>query len=283
MYDDRIDLVLSAINHPVRRGIVRYLAEAGAQSYTSLMERFRLQTGTLNHHLRMLEPLLEQDGDKRYLLNREGEIAYRALRHMEDLISRPKLPTLKRRRVLPLIRGIPLGFYKLLVHPSQAFSEAQERLGAYLPCGLIILALYLASTPTVGIPAVMRSLAGILGMFTFSYTFPRAFYDKRPGFLRLLASIGMSYLPLLVFNTMITLSILEAIASISSPLLVEDPAYAVLIQVYAALFIWRFALLFLAFRTSCRLTSGQSVAAVFAFSIAESSLALALEHAFRVA
>ncbi|MEM2127241.1 MAG: helix-turn-helix domain-containing protein [Candidatus Bathyarchaeia archaeon] len=282
MSEEQVDLVLSAINHPIRRGIVRYLAEAGPQSYTSLMERFRLQTGTLNHHLRMLEPLLEQNGDKRYLLNRDGEIAYQTLMHIEAMLSRPRLPALRRRRITPVIRGLPLVFYKLLIHPSQAFVEAQDRLGSYLLCGLMILALYMTSTPISVFPAVFRSLAGVIGMLIFSYIFPRAVYNKSPRFPRLLASIGMSYLPLLVFNLLIMFSFFEFIASISSPLMLEDPGYAALIQVYAALFIWRFALLFLAFRDSCRLSSGQSVVAVFAFSVAESALALILEHLFRL-
>lgn len=281
MSEEQVDLVLSAINHPIRRDIVRYLAESGPQSYTSLLERFRLQTGTLNHHLRMLEPLLEQDGDKRYLLNREGEIAYQTMKHMEALLSRPRLPALRRRSVTPIIRGFPLSLFKLLIHPSQAFMEAQDRPGSYLLCGLITLALYMASTPISGFSAVFRSLAGVLGMFIFSYIFPRAVYNKSPRFSRLFASIGMSYLPLLVFNLLIMFSFFEFIASISSPLILEDPGYAALIQVYAALFIWRFALLFLAFRSSCRLSSGQSVGAVFAFSVMESALALILEHLFR--
>lgn len=246
------------------------------------MERFRLQTGTLNHHLRMLEPLLEQNGDKRYLLNRDGEIAYQTLMHIEAMLSRPRLPALRRRRITPVIRGLPLVFYKLLIHPSQAFVEAQDRLGSYLLCGLMILALYMTSTPISVFPAVFRSLAGVIGMLIFSYIFPRAVYNKSPRFPRLLASIGMSYLPLLVFNLLIMFSFFEFIASISSPLMLEDPGYAALIQVYAALFIWRFALLFLAFRDSCRLSSGQSVVAVFAFSVAESALALILEHLFRL-
>lgn len=282
MSEEQLDLVLSAINHPIRRGIVRYLAEEGPQSYTSLLERFRLQTGTLNHHLRMLEPLLEQDGDKRYFLNRDGEVAYQTIRHVEALLSRPKLPVLRRGRMAPIVRGLPTGLFKLLVHPSQAFTEAQDRPGSYLLCGLMILAIYMASTPTSGFLAVFRSLAGVLGMLLFSQIFPKVVYNKSPRFSRILASIGMSYLPLLVFNLLIASSFFEFIASISSPLMLEDPGYAALIQVYAALYIWRFALLFLAFRSSCRLSSGQSVGAVFAFSVAESALALALEHLFRI-
>jgi len=281
LYDEQLDVVLSAINHPIRRGIVRYLAESGPQPYTSLLEKFRLQTGTLNHHLRMLEPLLEQDGEKRYSLSRNGLIAYQTLKHMEDMFSRPSIPTLRRRRAAPFLRDLPLSFYKLLLHPSKAFSEAQERVGPYLLWGLVILSLYVATTPMAGFTPIIRSSTGIMGMLFFSYIFPRIIYNKAARISRLFTSISLSYLPLLIFNILIVFSIFDLLASISSPIMMEDPGYAALIQVYAALFIWRFALLFLAFRASCRLSSGQSVAAVFAFSVAESVLALALEYLLR--
>jgi len=82
--EDQIDAVLSAINNPIRCDIVCYLAESGSQAYTALLERFKLQTGTLNHHLGMLKALLEQDEDKRYLLSRNGHIAHQLLTHAKD-------------------------------------------------------------------------------------------------------------------------------------------------------------------------------------------------------
>lgn len=141
----------------------------------------------MNHHLGMLETLLEQDGNKRYLLSREGEIAYQTLKHIEAMLSKPRLPALRRRSIIPTIRRLPLDFYKLLIHPSQAFMEARDRPGSYLLWGLMILAPYMASTPIPAFSAVFRSLAGVLGMLIFSYIFPRAVYNKSPRFTRLLA------------------------------------------------------------------------------------------------
>lgn len=284
MSEDQIDAMLSAINHPIRRDIVCYLAESGPQSYSALLEKFKLQTGTLNHHLGMLKALLEQDEDKRYSLNRHGQIAYQLLTYAKASFAKPVLPTVKRRMIVPALRDSALGFYKLVFHPAKAFVEAQEGLGPYTVCGAIVMTLLFASTPSLSTYTITRSITGSLGVLLFCSAFAQLAYNKNPRLSRLTVSVSMSYLPAIILNL---LTLLFAVFEFTpwTPLpfiIVEDPGYIVLMQLFAAVFIWRFILLFFAVRESCKLSASQSFTAVFASSIIENMIAFVVDYLFRM-
>lgn len=284
MSEDQIDTALSAINHPIRRSIVCYLAESGPQSYTSLLEKFKLQTGTLNHHLMMLKAILEQDDGGRYSLNRNGRIAHQLLIYAETSFAKPELPTVKRRMIVPALRDSAFGFYKLLFHPAKAFVEAQERLGPYTVCGAIVMALFFVSTPLLSTYTIARSLAGLLSVLLFSFAFVRLAYNKNPRLLRLTVSVSVSYLPAIMLNFLtILFAMFEFTPWAPLPFIVfEDPGYVALMQIFAAVFIWRFILLFFALRESCKLTASQSFAAVFASSIIENTMAFLVDYLSRM-
>ena len=67
-----------ALDHPIRRKIILYLAEE-PQTYSRLLEKLEIESGHLAYHIRNLGELVEKDEKDRYYLNFEGEKAYEFL------------------------------------------------------------------------------------------------------------------------------------------------------------------------------------------------------------
>ncbi|MBD3172024.1 helix-turn-helix domain-containing protein [Candidatus Bathyarchaeota archaeon] len=72
------DTRYKALDHPIRREIIQFLASE-PQTYSRLLEKLGIESGHLTYHLRTLEELVEKDIEGKYQLNREGEQAYRFL------------------------------------------------------------------------------------------------------------------------------------------------------------------------------------------------------------
>ncbi|MBS7609578.1 hypothetical protein KEJ19_03280 [Candidatus Bathyarchaeota archaeon] len=263
---------------------MRYLVETGPQPYSALLAKFRLQTGTLNHHLEMLKELLEQGEDKRYSLNRNGYVAYELISYAKASLSKPMVPKIKGRRIIDSLKPSALAFYKILFHPTRAFKEVRERLAPYLLCSLTVLALSMATTPSMRGYAFVNYLSGLLAVLFFPLIFVRLVYGNKARLLPFLISVFMSYLPTIILNILtILFATLEFSPWIPLPfIIVEDPAYIALMEIFAALFVWRFVLLFLAIRESFKVTVGQSFLTVFASSIVENLLAFVMDYLFRI-
>ncbi len=82
MSEEDVERYLKALAHPVRREVIRALAEKGSLSYTELMRITEVDdSGTFAFHMRMLQGLVCKDpqtGD--YKLSEEGVRAYKVLR-----------------------------------------------------------------------------------------------------------------------------------------------------------------------------------------------------------
>lgn len=70
------DVIYDVISHPVRRGIIVFLHEKKAASFTEIMEFTGENTGSLSFHLKKMEYVLMRDDNQRYLLNEEGKRAF---------------------------------------------------------------------------------------------------------------------------------------------------------------------------------------------------------------
>jgi hypothetical protein len=232
----------------------------------------------------MLKDLLEQGEDKRYSLNKNGYIAYQILSYAKESLSKPRLPTIRRRRIAESIKPSALAFYKLLFHPTKAFAEVQERPWSYVLPSLTIFAFFVASTPSISTYSLTRSLTCLLALLVFSLAFARLAYGKRTKPLHLTASVFISHLPAIILNLLtIFFTTFEFPQWMPLPfIVVEDPGYVVLMQIFAALFVWRFVLLFLAMRESFKLTVGQSFVTVFASSIFENLMAFIVDYLFKI-
>lgn len=77
------DIILQAIGHKERRGIIRIIgANPEGVTYSSILGETELNTGHLNYHLRNLDGLIEKWDDKQYRLTPLG---YKALEMMNNL------------------------------------------------------------------------------------------------------------------------------------------------------------------------------------------------------
>ena len=85
MSEDRVEGYLKVLSHPVRRAVIKALAEKGGLSYTELMRIAGVgDSGTFAFHMRMLHGIIRKDpetGD--YVLSEEGRRLYRILMLLE--------------------------------------------------------------------------------------------------------------------------------------------------------------------------------------------------------
>ncbi|MBN2157371.1 MAG: helix-turn-helix transcriptional regulator [Candidatus Lokiarchaeota archaeon] len=65
-----------ALNHEIRRSIIRLIGENGKGSFTQFKRSLDISTGTLYHHLDVLKTLVVQDQKKKYILSTIGKHAY---------------------------------------------------------------------------------------------------------------------------------------------------------------------------------------------------------------
>ncbi len=81
MESDGIERYLKALAHPVRRAIIKALAEKKKLSYTELMRITGVEdSGTFAFHIKVLQGLIEKDSETGdYMLTEDGWKAYRVL------------------------------------------------------------------------------------------------------------------------------------------------------------------------------------------------------------
>jgi len=68
-----------ALSHPIRRKILRLIAEQGFTTYSDLIAELELTPGSLYHHLGSLKDLVVQDEEKRYRFSSLGARATKLL------------------------------------------------------------------------------------------------------------------------------------------------------------------------------------------------------------
>lgn len=72
-------IIIFALNHPLRRWIIELLEDRGTLNCAELKGLLNISLGRLCYHLDNLVGLVEQDRNQRYMLSGEGKRAYRLL------------------------------------------------------------------------------------------------------------------------------------------------------------------------------------------------------------
>jgi len=85
--DSEASRFYTVLGHPLRRRLLKVLGERRAVSFTDLKSALSVSVGTLYYNLDLMEGLVAQDMDKRYILTREGEVAYRLLIEGEEKLA----------------------------------------------------------------------------------------------------------------------------------------------------------------------------------------------------
>ena len=110
--EDREEILINALNHKVRREILRLIHLKGSATYTHLLDRTELPTGQLNYHLKQLSGLIEKAPTDEYELTPLGE---KALGILESIQSEgldeyfKKMKAVQTRSISPLMRGLLRG------------------------------------------------------------------------------------------------------------------------------------------------------------------------------
>ncbi len=85
--EENITRVYTALGNPYRRQIVNILKERGKAGFKELHDTLRISVGALYHHLEALEGLVDQGGDKKYVLTDRGRSAIETLSVSEEKIA----------------------------------------------------------------------------------------------------------------------------------------------------------------------------------------------------
>jgi len=110
--ENREEIMLNALNHKVRRDILRLIHTKGSATYTHILDRTELPTGKLNYHLRQLTGLLEKTESDEYQLTPLGEKAVTILESIQfnglDEYFK-KVKEVQTWSISPLMRGLLRG------------------------------------------------------------------------------------------------------------------------------------------------------------------------------
>lgn len=95
--DEEVGIIYSILGNPHRRKIIMYLGERGKASFTDLKKFLGASVGTLYYNLDNLKNLIEQDEDKKYMLNNKGlriyEIISKETKRIEEMYKESGLLT----------------------------------------------------------------------------------------------------------------------------------------------------------------------------------------------
>lgn len=146
--EDREEIMLNALNHKVRREILRLIQNKGSATYTQILDRTEQPTGKLNYHLKQLAGLVDKTVTDEYELTPLGEKAVTILESIQsnglDEYFR-KVREVQTRSISPLMKGLIrggiivavfiLGFWGFMGYLM--YTE-----GAPIPVWIILIILY---------------------------------------------------------------------------------------------------------------------------------------------
>jgi len=78
-----MDAIIKALDHELRRNIIKFINQTPGARYSDILNHFKLRRGTLNFHLKLIQPLVIVE-DSYYYLNEEGRKSIQMMRIMDD-------------------------------------------------------------------------------------------------------------------------------------------------------------------------------------------------------
>ncbi len=207
---DETERAIKILNHPVRIKIIELLGSSGPLSWKELSSSLGTSTGSLYHHLDMLERIVARDPSKRYALTKLGEDVYRRMKENPSVIRNPDgiAGLVRRRTAASVVLGvfIPRGSIDALasnatravvvsagvlalVFASLAFSRVQPLLLSISPAQSVVQS-------ALGFGGSLAALIVVTYLFSLvakSKAIPRT----------LLVTVSVAYVPLAVFALMV--------------------------------------------------------------------------------
>jgi DNA-binding transcriptional ArsR family regulator len=204
---ESISRFYSALRNPYRRQIVQLLKEKRRLGFKELHQALKISVGALYHHLDMLDGIVAQDSDRKYVLTDQGRSAIETFSVSEERVAAAHAQVMKETRLGFVSEEILLGrtlLNYLNVDPVRSFPLAilivafggwvssQTRLEPLLlfyltPASGTVSALFLLMFPI-----------GWLVTFVMADILSTVVFHRRGDDLRLLNGTAFAMLPLLI-------------------------------------------------------------------------------------
>ncbi len=205
----------SALGNPYRRQIVQLLREKRKLGFKELHEALKISVGGLYHHLDMLEGIVAQDSDRKYVLTDQGRSAVETLSVSEEKIAAGQAQGVKETRLgfvsgeillgrtllnylnADPVRSLPLA---ILIVAFGGWISSQTRLEP-------LLLFYLTpSSGTVSVLFLLMFPIGWLVTFVMADILSTVVFHRRGDDLRLLNGTAFAMLPLLIVPGLFSLA-----------------------------------------------------------------------------
>lgn len=212
---ESISKFYSALGNPYRRQIVQLLREKRKLGFKDLHEALKISVGALYHHLDMLEGIVAQDSDRKYVLTDQGRSMIETLSVSEERIAAGQTQGVRETRLgffsgeillgrtlmnylnADPIRSLPLA---ILIVAFGGWISSQTRLEP-------LLLFYL--TPLSGTASALFLLMfpiGWLVTFVMADILSTVVFQRRGDDLRLLNATAFAMLPLLIVPGLFSLA-----------------------------------------------------------------------------
>jgi len=88
--------IYKALGHRHRKKIIEIIGEKGRSGFKELHEKLNISVGALYYHIDMLNHLITQDDQRKYILTERGKLAYKLLKTEEEQLSSLSLTEAKK-------------------------------------------------------------------------------------------------------------------------------------------------------------------------------------------
>jgi DNA-binding transcriptional ArsR family regulator len=204
---ENISKFYSALGNPYRRQIVQLLREKRKLGFKELHEALKISVGALYHHLDMLEGIVAQDPDRKYVLTDQGRLTIETFSVSEEKVAAWHAQTVQETR---------LGFFSTEILLGRTlFNYLNEEPLRSLPFAILIVAFggwvssqtrleplllfyFSPSAGTVSAWFLLMFPIGWLVTFTMADILSIVVFHRRGDDLRLLNGTAFAMLPLLI-------------------------------------------------------------------------------------
>ncbi len=192
------------LNHPVRVKIIKAIGASGSLSWKELSGTIGTSTGSLYHHLDMLERIVARDSSKRYVLTKMGEDVYAYIKQNPTMNPDGIARVVQRRTALSVAASLVIP--RTAVHfftssSARAWgSSAALALAAITSFGLSgFQPLLLSLSPSQSLLQTALGFAGSLAAVYVVSFLASVALKARANLQTLLLAVCASYLPLVIF------------------------------------------------------------------------------------
>ena len=205
--------IYKALGHPHRKRIIEIIGEKGRSGFKELHENLNISVGALYYHIDMLNHLITQDDQRKYILTEQGKLAYKLLKTEEEQLSSLSLTEVKKPEgawpsflatlqqiFIPGRLFLYLSTQPILCVPLVAVIVT---FGAWIAsqASLEFILVFPNSLPKAPQPLIAASfVASWLILFALCDFIATILFKRKGGNLTLLIESAFSLLPLILFS-----------------------------------------------------------------------------------